>query len=160
MIMEKVVVGIAEGKIAKSGQVLVSYALGSCVGICLYDKRGTAAGMVHIILPSKSSAVQQQNPYKFADEGIRTMIEELKKAGIPRIRLAAKIAGGAKMFSTGGVQWEIGQKNVEAVKKTLAQEKIPVTAEDTGKNYGRTICFYVDECRLEVRNVKHKVVVL
>lgn len=158
--MENVVVGIAEGKIAKKGQVLVSYALGSCVGICLYDRRGCAAGMVHIILPAKSSAVQQANPYKFADEGIRTMIGDMEKAGVPRTRLAAKIAGGAKMFSTGSVEWEIGQQNVKTVKKTLAEERIPVTAEDTGKNYGRTIYFYVDESKLEVRTVRHKVLVL
>ncbi len=158
--MENVVVGIAEGKIARNGQVLVSYALGSCVGVCLYDRRGSTAGMVHIILPTKSSAVQQANPYKFADEGIRALIDEMVKAGVPRIRLAAKIAGGAKMFSTDNIRWEIGQQNVEAVKRTLAEERIPVTAEDTGKNYGRTIYFYVDESKLEVRTVRHKVVVL
>lgn len=158
--MENIIVGIAEGKIGRSGQALVSYALGSCVGVCLYDRRSKTAGMVHVILPQKSDAVCQMNSYKFADEGTRALIRDLEKLGISKARLVAKIAGGAKMFGTGSVQWEIGNRNVEVVKRTLSQERIPIVAEDTGKNYGRTISFFVDDGRLEVRTVKHKVIVL
>ncbi|MDO4275376.1 MAG: chemotaxis protein CheD [Eubacteriales bacterium] len=158
--MEKVVVGIGEGKIAREGQVLISYALGSCVGICLYDRISKIAGMAHIILPESNSAVHKSNPYKFADEGIRALINEMEKQGALRRRLTAKIAGGAKMFSTKGVQWEIGYVNVETVKKVLLQERVPILAEDTGKNYGRTIQFYAHNGKLEVRTVRHEVVEL
>lgn len=51
--MDKIIVGIAEGKIARGNQVLVSYALGSCVGVCLYDRQEHVAGMAHIILPGR-----------------------------------------------------------------------------------------------------------
>ena len=54
--MDKIIVGIAEGKIAKGDQVLVSYALGSCVGVCLYDRQARIAGMAHVILPCKEYA--------------------------------------------------------------------------------------------------------
>lgn len=158
--MEKIVVGIGDGKIAREGQTLISYALGSCVGICLYDRYSRIAGMAHIILPESNHAVHKSNPYKFADEGIRTLICELERQGAKKRRLTAKIAGGAKMFSTGGIQWEIGYVNVETVKKVLSQERIPIVAQDTGKNYGRTIEFYVDDGRLEVRTVRHEVVML
>lgn len=158
--MEKVIVGIAEGKLAGCGQSLLSYALGSCVGVCLYDRSTKKAGLVHIILPGSSYSVERANPYKFADTGIRRLIQDMEDAGASRRFLTAKIAGGAKMFSTQSVQWEIGSKNVEAVKAMLQKERIPVIASDTGKNYGRTIQFYADDGRLEVRTVKHETIVL
>lgn len=158
--MEKIVVGIADGKVAGCGQALVSYALGSCVGVCLYDRSSKTAGMVHIILPGKSYSVEHANPYKFADEGIRRLIWDMEKSGASRRLIIAKIAGGAKMFSTRGVQWEVGSANVAAVKAVLAKEHIPIVAEDTGKNYGRTIQFYADDGKLEVSTVKHKTVML
>lgn len=158
--MEKIVVGIAEGKTAERGQSLVSYALGSCVGVCLYDRSTKKAGMVHIILPGGSYSVERSNPYKFADEGVRRLIRDMEQSGASRRALIAKIAGGAKMFETRGAQWEIGSTNVEAVRKILAKEHIPVIAEDTGRNYGRTIQFYADDGKLEIRTVRHETVVL
>ena len=158
--MEKIVVGIAEGKTAVEQQVLISYALGSCVGVCLYDKSRKIAGMVHVILPEKAVAVNRENPYKFGDEGVRRLIQEMERLGAEKKRLTAKIAGGAKMFGTGRPEWEIGAQNVASVKKTLAEEGIRLIAEDTGKNYGRTVSFYAGDGRLEVRTVRHETVVL
>ena len=110
--MEKIVVGIAEGKTAVEQQVLISYALGSCVGVCLYDKSRKIAGMVHVILPEKAVAVNRENPYKFGDEGVRRLVQEMERLGAEKKRLTAKIAGGAKMFETGRPEWEIGAQNV------------------------------------------------
>ena len=158
--MEKIVVGIAEGKTAVEQQVLISYALGSCVGVCLYDKSRKIAGMVHVILPEKAVAVNRENPYKFGDEGVRRLVQEMERLGAEKKRLTAKIAGGAKMIETGRPEWEIGAQNVASVKKTLAEEGIRLIAEDTGKNYGRTVSFYAGDGRLEVRTVRHETVVL
>lgn len=72
--MESIVVGIAEGKTAVREQTLISYALGSCVGVCLYDRDRKIAGMAHVILPEKSAAVNRENPYKFGDDGVRRLI--------------------------------------------------------------------------------------
>lgn len=152
--MEKIVVGIAEAKTAKGEQALVSYALGSCVGICLFDRQKKLAGMAHIILPEKKHAVDHKNVYKFADEGTRALIIEMERLGAERKRMKAKIAGGAKMFGTGSSKWEIGSENVKAVKRALAQESIEITAEDTGKNYGRTLTFYAHSGILEVSSMK------
>ena len=82
--MEKIVVGISEGKTARPGQILISYALGSCVGICLYDVKNRIAGMAHIILPDRSYAVGQENGYKFATDGSRKLIEEMCRQGAHR----------------------------------------------------------------------------
>lgn len=158
--MDNIIVGIAEGKTAVPGQMLTSYALGSCVGVCLYDREHRIAGLVHVILPEKSAAVNRENPYKFGDEGVRRLIQEMEQLGAVKERLTAKIAGGAKMFMAGRPEWEIGALNVASVKKTLAEEGISLIAEDTGKDYGRTVCFFAGDGRLEVRTVRHETIVL
>lgn len=155
--MEKIIVGISDGKVAKSPAVLISYALGSCVGICLYDHRLKVAGMLHILLPYQRTAVNRGNVYQFADTGIKKLVQELIAGyGVNRERLTAKIAGGADMFQQAQAESGIGEKNVKAVKAILKNEGIPIVAEDTGKSYGRTIVFSAQTGQLEVRSVNRK----
>lgn len=159
--MDKIIVGIAEAKTAQRGQVLISYALGSCVGVCLYDSKKGIAGMAHVVLPEnpfKDRAIK--NIYKYADVGVHALADMMCSLGCERVRLRAKLAGGAKMFDAQGPEWEIGRRNVEAVKSALLREQIPVDKEDTGKNYGRTLYFYGDDGRLEVRTVRSEPIVL
>ena len=158
--MEKIIVGIAEGKTAKHGETLISYALGSCVGVCLYDRKHKIAGLAHIILPETSFAVDRQNEYKFASEGVRQLIGEMRRQGAEKRFMVAKIAGGAKMFTSAENKWNIGERNVERVKKTLSEEGIRLLAEDTGKDYGRTIALMSEDGSLEVRTVRGKVLLL
>ena len=139
--MDKIIVGIAEGKTAKHGEVLISYALGSCVGVCLFDRKHKIAGLAHIILPETSFAVNCQQ-------------------GAEKRFMVAKIAGGAKMFNSAENQWNIGERNVDRVKKTLSEERIRIVAEDTGKDYGRTIAFMSEDGSLEVSTVRQKVLLL
>ena len=147
--MEKIIVGISEGKTARPGQLLVSYALGSCVGVCLYDVKIRIAGMAHIILPDRTYAVGQKNEYKFAADGTRKLLDEMCRQGAQRRYITAKIAGGAKMFGTA--------ENVIGVKQVLSEERIRLTAEDTGSNYGRTITFSAEDGIMEVSTVRHPV---
>lgn len=160
MIMEKTVVGIAEGKVVKAPGELITYALGSCVGICLYDRETKLAGMVHILLPYKKDAVSQNNPYKFADTGIVMLVQVMERYGASGKRLVAKIAGGAEMFQKTGTfqkgpdDLQIGRRNVEAVRKVLKELKIPVIADDTGDRLGRTISFSAETGQLTVKTVR------
>ena len=158
--MDKIIVGIAEGKTAKHGEVLISYALGSCVGVCLFDRKHKIAGLAHIILPETSFAVNCQNEYKFASEGVRQLIIDMCRQGAEKRFMVAKIAGGAKMFNSAENQWNIGERNVDRVKKTLSEERIRIGAEDTGKDYGRTIAFMSEDGSLEVSTVRQKVLLL
>jgi len=158
--MEKIIVGIAEGKTAKHGEALISYALGSCVGVCLYDRKHKIAGLAHIILPETSFAECCQNEYKFASEGVRQLIRDMRRQGAEKRFMVAKIAGGAKMFTSAENKWNIGERNVDRVKKTLSEEGIRLVAEDTGKDYGRTIAFMSEDESLEVSTVRRKVLLL
>lgn len=153
--MEMIVVGITEGKTAARGQALVSYALGSCVGVCLYESRLKIAGMAHVILPDQNCSRNRENEYKFAGEGTRRLIQEMYRLGGEKRYMTAKIAGGARMFRFAEMGWDIGKNNVERVKRVLEEEGIRLVGEDTGKDYGRTITFFAENGVLEVNTVRH-----
>lgn len=153
--MKFVTVAIGEGKIVQGADALVSYALGSCVGICLYDQNKKIAGMVHILLPHELGSLHDQNDFKYADRGIKALVDLMVQAGADYYHLTAKIAGGAEMFVHSASKAPVGQRNVEAVKEILGQLKIPIIASDTGKNYGRTIRFYSQDGVLEIKSIKY-----
>ncbi|SES67984.1 chemotaxis protein CheD [Natronincola peptidivorans] len=148
-------VGMADLKIVRFPQILTTLGLGSCVGIALYDQKEKIAGLAHIMLPDSKQIKNNTNKAKFADTAIEILLEELLKAGGSRNRIVAKIAGGAQMFSFGGNSdvMKIGYRNVIATKEILDGLKIPLIAEDTGGNHGRTIEVYTDTSMLLVKTI-------
>ena len=153
-------VGIAQMNIVKMPDTIRTSGLGSCVGVVLYDEVKKIAGLVHIMLPDSSLArTETINEAKFANTGIKALIDMLKLAGSQPFRLKAKIAGGAQMFSfsSNNDSMRIGPRNVDAVKKELAKNHIPLIAEDTGGNSGRTIEFNPVTCILNIRTVNQGV---
>lgn len=145
-------VGIADLNVVKSPDTVATYALGSCVGICLYDAELKIAGLAHIMLPwSKDATNPGDNMRRYADTGITELIQKMMAMGAKKYRLTAKIAGGAQMFSTNSAVFNIGERNVEAVKKVLGTYNIPIIGEETGLNYGRTVFFHAEDGIMEVR---------
>lgn len=140
---DKVVVGISDIKVVTRPGVLISYALGSCVGICLYDSIKGVAGMSHVLLPDSKMCPRDQNVMKFADTAIEELILRMLNQGAAKHRLTAKIAGGAQLFGNAASSnsMRIGDRNVEAVKEHLGKYNIKLLSEDTGLNYGRTVQF-------------------
>jgi len=149
-----VTIGISDMQIVRSDDSLVTYALGSCVGICLYDQILKIAGLGHIMLPTYPLNNPKENKYRFADTCIPDMILQMERMGSNRRRLVAKIAGGAKMFEVSGDSafGSIGQRNIVAVKESLSSFQIRISAEDTGLNYGRTVYFFADDGRMVVKS--------
>lgn len=152
MMSNLIVVGISDFKIANSPDVLITYALGSCVGTCLYDSLLRIGGLSHILLPD-GSAINDGNIMKYADTALKALVVELERAGASRARLTAKIAGGANMFPT--TPPSIGERNVERVKDELRRLNIRIVGEDTGSNYGRTVEFHPDDGMVLVKSVMH-----
>ena len=147
------VVGISDQKIAFSPDKLVSYALGSCVGVCIYDRKLRVAGLAHILLPnSKESLHCPVNPCKYADTAIEKLVAGMEAAGCRRQRLTAKISA-APICSIS--RPSIGEKNVEAVKLRLLSLKIDIVAEDVGGNHGRTLIFDSVSGKLEIKSLFH-----
>lgn len=150
-------VGMADLKIAKTPDKLMTAGLGSCIGICVRDSAAQVGVLAHIMLPVSNQSKNPQNRAKFADTAMEMLMEELNKNGASASRLVAKIAGGAQMFKFSGESdiMKIGQRNAEAVVENLQKYRIKLLAQDTGGNYGRTITFDVENGDLLVRTIGH-----
>lgn len=137
----KITVGIADMKMAMGNGMLITYALGSCIGICLYDQRIKLAALIHIMLPLNMEP-GRKNAMKYADTGIRETLKMMTAKGASRARITAKIAGGAKMFEvSGGSLGNIGQRNIDSVHMHLKREGIQLLREDVGGSVARTLLF-------------------
>lgn len=149
-----VTVGISDLNVVKAPDVLVTYALGSCAGICLYDPLVRVAGLSHIMLPSSALSRDPAQACKFADTAIPILLKKMEARGARLPHIKAKIAGGAQMFAAMGNLdlGNIGKRNVAAVKEVLMRLRIPILAEDTGKNYGRTVYFYAESGQMRVKS--------
>ncbi|ABR31279.1 chemotaxis protein CheD [Thermosipho melanesiensis] len=145
----KKIIGIGEYAIGDQNTILVTLGLGSCVGVCIRDKSKQIGGMVHVMLP-ESGGKEVNKPGKYADTGITVVVNELKKLGGKNFE--AKIAGGAAMFNNSAMN--VGQRNVEAVKKILNKLGIKIVSEDTGGNRARSIEYDVETGKLMIRKVK------
>jgi chemotaxis protein CheD len=149
-------VGISEFKTGRAPAVLVTYGLGSCLGITLYDPRKKLGGLAHTLLPL-SRPEDQTRMTKYVDSAIRLMMEELLELGAEKECLVAKISGGANMFETlhpSGAEG-VGARNARAARETLELLGIPLLAEDIGGNHGRTVEFDLATGEVRVRSVCH-----
>jgi len=143
---ELTIIGLSEYGVATAPGILMTYGLGSCIGIALYDPELRMGSLAHTLLPtSHEGNLPPVKSAKFTDLAINYMVEELVKSGCAKERLVAKLAGGASMFDSQyrSFRGDIGQRNVDSAKKTLAVHGIPLLAEDTGGDYGRTVEFHV-----------------
>ncbi|MDD3349778.1 MAG: chemotaxis protein CheD [Eubacteriales bacterium] len=155
-----IVVGISDYKLAKNPGVLVTYALGSCVGICIYDRKLKIGGLSHIMLPDSTMFTRGEiNRMKFADTAICDMINILINKGADKKFLSAKIAGGAQMFKVqeDSQLGNIGERNIKSVKNALSELRIPLLAEDTGLNYGRTVYFDIETGIMKVQSLNRSI---
>jgi chemotaxis protein CheD len=149
-----IIVGMADYKIGKTPDILMTAGLGSCIGICIYDLQSQIGGMAHIMLPS-SSEVTKGKETKYADTCIELMLADLYKLGARAARLKAKMAGGAQMFSFAGKAplLKIGERNTHAVEQELLKAGIPLIAADVGGTYGRTIHFDIASGNLFIKTI-------
>ncbi|MEG2813704.1 MAG: chemotaxis protein CheD [Oscillospiraceae bacterium] len=159
---ETITIGISDMNITNAGNTLVTYALGSCIGICLYEPILKIGALGHIMLPYSPEPESEITINKYADTCIRNMLQKLQNKGCMANRLKAKIVGGAKMFEVSGDSsfGNIGARNIDAVKKTLQFYHVPIVAEETGLNYGRTVYFHIDTGNVEVKSFNHPLKVL
>jgi chemotaxis protein CheD len=152
-------VGLGEVRLTMAeGERLVCYGLGSCVGVALYERRIHLGALVHVVLPdSQLHRGGDPPPGRYANEAVPWVVKQMEKMGAVRSRIVARMAGGAHVlrFPPGEANGllDIGTRNVEAVRRALALERIPLAAEDTGGTYGRTIQIRIGSERLLVSTV-------
>lgn len=149
-------VGMADMNVTAYPGALTTLGLGSCVGIALYDPTTKIAGLAHIMLPDSTQIKNNHNIAKFADTGAVKLVEDMVKIGAKRNKIVAKLAGGAQMFAfseAANDMMRIGYRNVIASQEILAKLNIPIIAQDTGKNYGRTVELYSENGKLLIKTI-------
>ncbi len=156
---EKIIIGISDMNVAQKGGVLATYALGSCVGICLYDASRQVGGLSHILLPeSRECHSGKLEPMKYADTAIPLLVQKMRMMGVRPTSIRAKIAGGASMFgrpTSTNSSLQIGERNILSVRRTLQDLRIPIIAEDVGKNFGRTQFFDTATGEMKIKSMTH-----
>jgi len=149
-------VKVADLAIGRDEQTLITIGLGSCVAIMLYDPATRIGGLAHTLLPDESMARDRSNPAKFPAPAIALLIAEMTRLGADIRRFRAKLVGGASMFANlipaGSIN--IGDRNLTASRRALAARGVPIIAEDVGSDHGRSVHFFLDDGRVEVRSLK------
>src|SRR5262249_12444786 len=138
--MEQIVVGMADcGIAAIPGQILVTFALGSCIGLAVYDAGVRVGGLLHYMLPDSAidPARGKNNPYMFADTGIPLLVKEICGKGASTRNLVAYAAGGASIMDPNNV-FDIGKRNYLALRKLLWKAGVLLTGEAVGGALSRT----------------------
>lgn len=148
-------VNVADYAVAAAG-TLSTIGLGSCVAIVLYDEVAHVGGLAHVLLPNEAMSRDRSNPAKFPATAIPLVLADMQQLGASTSRITAKIVGGASMFGNlvppSGIN--IGERNVVAVRDVLASVRVPIVAEDTGSDYGRSVYLFVATGRVEVRSLR------
>lgn len=139
----KHIVGVADMKIsAKKGDLIVTHALGSCLGITIHDPVACVGGMLHVMLPLSTidSAKAAENPCMFVDTGVPKLFIECYKAGARKERLEVKVAGGACVNgNTANDYFQIGKRNFTMLRKLLWKNGVLLKASDVGGSFPRTM---------------------
>jgi len=134
-------VGMADCRIGDApGQVLATYALGSCIGLALHDAKAGVGGLLHFMLPDSGIDHERgrENPWMFADTGIPILLDKLCARGASKRRLTARAAGGASMMDQQNI-FDIGRRNYLAMRKILWKAGVMVHGEAVGGIRSRTV---------------------
>lgn len=154
VVAQETVVNVADFAVARHRGVLSTSGLGSCVALVLYDESQRVAALAHILLPAALPSPGPLRAAKFAETAVPLLMREMRRAGATGA-LAAKLVGGARMFGSllaSGVN--MGERNVAATRRALANARIPVVGEDVGGEHGRNVQVDVATFRVQVTSLE------
>lgn len=148
-----VVVGVADMAIASGPQgQIITYALGSCIGLSAYDPISKIGGLLHFMLPQPAEQAdpEQLKPYMYASTGIPLLFRKLVERGAHQNRLVVCAAGGAEIINDAGV-FAIGKRNRTILRKIFWKDGTVIAAEDSGGNSARTMTLHLGNGEVRVR---------
>jgi chemotaxis protein CheD len=148
------VVGMGDMKISDDPQAtIVTFALGSCIGITVYDPLVKAGGLLHFMLPESSTNPEKalKNPFMFADTGIPLLFQEVYRLGGDKRRMQVKAAGGAQLLDDSGY-FKIGKRNYMALRKILWANNVLLQGEKVGGQVNRTVRLEMGSGRVWVKS--------
>ena len=149
----KIIVGISDMRVgSKPDDEIVTYSLGSCIGVALWDPEVKVGALLHFMLPDSSidKTKASTKPYMFADTGVPRMFKEIYKRGAKKERLKVYVVGGAQVMDDSGM-FNIGKRNQMIVQKMFWKNKVTVLREDVGGSVNRTITLSVGTGQVKLK---------
>ncbi|WP_321494287.1 chemotaxis protein CheD [uncultured Desulfobacter sp.] len=137
----KQIVGVADMKVSNNPEDdVVTYSLGSCIGLVIYDPVARVGGILHYMLPESSIDKEKatQKPYMFADTGIPRLFKTAYALGAQKARIKIFVAGGAEILDQNGF-FNIGKRNYMALRKMFFRNKVMIDKQEVGGNINRTV---------------------
>lgn len=142
-------IGIGEiGALRNEGEILSS-GIGSCVLVVLYDSMTKVGGAAHILLPDERYSKTQRDKNRFPKPAITNLLKEMESLGAERTKIYARLIGGSSMFEADRHE-PIGDKNIAACRRLLNDLGIPITGEDTGGNWGRSVSLDINTGKIRI----------
>jgi chemotaxis protein CheD len=142
----KLVVAVGDMKAGSNDDLLVTHALGSCLGLMVYDPQARVGGLLHAMLPlSKINPEKaKKNPYMFVDTGVPALFRTLYEMGGLKKRMIVKAAGCGNPLGKNEM-FKIGERNYTVLKKLLWKNNVMLKAEDVGGTASRTVNFTLSD---------------
>jgi chemotaxis protein CheD len=154
MTKKRIVVEVSDAKVSNDpADVLVTYSLGSCIGVCLYDAENKIGGLLHYQLPDSKMNPDRamENPFMYADSGMKILVDKMLLMGANKRKIKIKIAGGAAM-DMGPKGFDIGKRNHLAIRKILWKNGMLIDSEDIGGSSPRNLYINIDNGMVTVRS--------
>ncbi len=152
--LTQVVVAVSDAKVSgDAGAMLITYALGSCIGVCLHDGTAGLGGLLHYQLPSSALSPDRarDQPLMFADTGLAELLRAMEEQGGVGRRMTVKLAGGAAMLNDSKM-FSIGRRNYTAIRKVLWERGMLIHREDVGGDAPRTVSLRVADGVVTVKS--------
>ncbi len=150
-------VGVADMKISnRRGDLIITHALGSCLGVSVYDPLACVGGLLHVMLPLSTIDPDRadQNPFMFVDTGLLKLLDECLKTGAQKRRLEITVAGGANSQNGDGRDlFQIGKRNMVMLRKLLWKDGLLLKAHDVGGSDSRTMSLEIGTGKVTIRSV-------
>ena len=151
----KHIVMVGDMKVGVKNDEIVAHALGSCLGLMIYDPVAQVGGMLHAMLPLSKINPEKAaaNPYMFVDKGVPILFKEVYGLGGKKERLIVKAAGcGSPMGKN--QMFKIGERNYTVLKKMLWKNGVLLKAEEVGGSISRTVNFDISTGRITIKTGK------
>lgn len=152
--MSRIVVGVSDLKVSgRVEDVLITYALGSCIGVAVYDPIVKVGGLLHFMLPDSMIDLKKARkiPEMFADTGIPLLFKSCYKLGAKKKRMIVKVAGGANILDNKNY-FRIGKRNITALRKIFWKNNVLMDGEDVGGDHNRTVHFHISTGKIVIKN--------
>ncbi len=143
----KTVVGVSDFRVsANTDETIITYALGSCLGIAAYDPTINVGGLLHVMLPLSKADPEKAKlkPAMYVDTGFQLLLDGLYDLGANKRNIKITVAGGASMRSKDREDYfKIGKRNITVLRKLLWKNRFMISSGDVGGNISRTMAMRI-----------------